>query len=61
MTDNEQERRLYLRAFRYWEGLREGREWPSLKDMSQEALADFRSRSLLIDVSPADGPTDPPA
>lgn len=56
MTDQEQERRLYLRAFRYWESLREGREWPSLKNMSQDALSDFRSRSLLIDVSPADGP-----
>ncbi len=56
MTSNEQERRLHLRAFRYWEGLRQGREWPSLKDMSQEALHDFRHRSLLIDVSPADGP-----
>ena len=56
MASNEQERRLHLRAFRYWESLREGREWPSLKDMSQEALHDFRHRSLLIDVSPADGP-----
>ena len=56
MASSDQERRLYLRAFRYWEGLRDGREWPSLKDMSQEALHDFRDRSLLIDVSPADGP-----
>ncbi len=56
MASGEQERRLHLRAFRYWEGLRDGREWPSLKDMSQEALHDFRHRSLLIDVSPADGP-----
>lgn len=56
MASSEQERRLHLRAFRYWEGLRKGREWPSLKDMSQEALHDFRRRSLLIDVSPADGP-----
>lgn len=56
MAANDQERRLHLKAFRYWEGLRDGREWPSLKDMSQEALHDFRHRSLLIDVSPADGP-----
>ena len=56
MASNDQERRLHLRAFQYWEGLRNGREWPSLKDMSQEALHDFRHRSLLIDVSPADGP-----
>lgn len=48
------EKRLHIRAFRYWESLLHGRPFPALKDMSAEGLADFKLRSALMRVAEDD-------
>ena len=39
---------LQLKALEYWQSLLEGRRLPSLKDMTNEQLGDFRSKSFLL-------------
>lgn len=43
------ERRLNLRAYSYWESLLNGRDFPSITDMSPDKIEAFRDNSLLLD------------
>ncbi|MGF1607404.1 MAG: hypothetical protein ACFB22_13815 [Rhodothalassiaceae bacterium] len=45
------EKRLHIRAFRYWESLLNGRDFPSLQDMTPDALADFKLNSAVISLA----------
>ena len=45
------ERRLHLRAFDYWDGLRGDREFPRFEDLKPDDLEEFRANCLLLDVS----------
>ncbi|UTW55541.1 hypothetical protein [Kordiimonas sp. SCSIO 12610] len=45
------ERRMHLRAFDYWEGLRGDREFPDFDDLKSEDLNPFKDCCLLLDVS----------
>jgi hypothetical protein len=39
---------LHTKAQEYWQSLLEGRRLPSLKDMTNEQLGDFRTKSFLL-------------
>ena len=43
------EKRLHLRAYRYWESLLDGREFPALVDLKPDGIGEFRDKSFLID------------
>ena len=47
------ERRMNLRAYRYWESLLRGRDYPSVVDFQPEALEQFRDYSILLQFSGA--------
>src|ERR1041384_3174833 len=43
------ERRLHVRAYNYWVGLLEGRDFPSIEDLEPGDVEDFSSHSVLLD------------
>lgn len=45
------ERRLQVRAYRFWTSLLKGRTVPMLDDFPRDNLPDFGSRSILIDLT----------
>jgi hypothetical protein len=44
------ERRMHLRAYRYWLSLLRGRDQPSILDLDTHAIADFGPHSMLLEV-----------
>lgn len=49
------ERRMHLRAYRYWLSLLRGRDQPSILDLDPHAIADFGPHSMLLDISRSPG------
>src|SRR5687767_688938 len=51
------ERRMHVRAYKYWVSLLEGRAYPSIRALDPQALGDFGPNSVLLDFS--EGGDDP--
>ena len=51
------ERRMHVRAYNFWAGLLEDRQFPSVEDISPETDDDFGPNSVLLDFT--DGIEDP--
>jgi hypothetical protein len=43
------ERRMHVRAYNYWVGLLEGRDFPSIEDLEPGDVHDFSAHSVLLD------------
>lgn len=43
------ERRMQVRAYNFWAGLLDGRNFPSIEDLDPEAMSDFGPHSVLLD------------
>jgi hypothetical protein len=43
------ERRMHVRAYNYWVGLIEGRDFPSIEDLEPNDVHDFSAHSVLLD------------
>src|SRR5437764_15393541 len=43
------ERRMHVRAYNYWVGLLDGRDFPSIEDLEPAEVDDFSSHSGLLD------------
>lgn len=43
------ERRMHVRAYNYWVGLLDGRDFPSIEDLEPGEVEDFASHSVLLD------------
>ena len=43
------ERRMHVRAYNYWVGLLDGRDFPSIEDLEPGEVEDFASNSVLLD------------
>jgi hypothetical protein len=43
------ERRMHVRAYNYWVGLLDGRDFPSIDDLEPGEVDDFSSHSVLLD------------
>jgi hypothetical protein len=52
------ERRMHVRAYNYWCSLLDGRDYPSIEDLSPGEIADFGPHSVLLDFTEG---TDNPA
>src|SRR3569623_690852 len=47
----EDERRMHVRAYNYWESLLAGRAYPSIQDIDPHNIEDFGPHSVLLDFS----------
>ena len=45
------ERRMHVRAYNYWVSLLNGREFPSIQDLDPEAIEDFSTHSVIVDLT----------
>ncbi|HET7316722.1 MAG TPA: hypothetical protein VFI88_04770 [Sphingomicrobium sp.] len=43
------ERRMHVRAYNYWVGLLDGRDFPSIEDLEPAEVDDFAANSVLLD------------
>src|SRR3954464_10323380 len=43
------ERRMHVRAYNYWAGLLDGRDFPSIGDLESADVTDFSAHSVLLD------------
>ena len=43
------ERRMHVRAYNYWVGLLDGRDFPSIEDLESGDVQDFSAHSVLLD------------
>ena len=43
------ERRMHVRAYNYWAGLLDGRDFPSIEDLEPNDVTDFSGNSVLLD------------
>src|SRR3954469_23124551 len=43
------ERRMHVRAYNYWAGLLDGRDFPSIDDLESADVTDFSAHSVLLD------------
>ncbi|MEO7787021.1 MAG: hypothetical protein ABIR77_04255 [Sphingomicrobium sp.] len=54
------ERRMHVRAYNYWAGLLDGRDFPSIEDLEPGNVVDFAPHSVLLDfTSGRDDPATP--
>ncbi|MDP9086248.1 MAG: hypothetical protein M3N02_05730 [Pseudomonadota bacterium] len=54
------ERRMHVRAYNYWAGLLEGRDFPSIEDLEPDSVVDFAPHSVLLDFTAGrDNPATP--
>ena len=54
------ERRMHVRAYNYWAGLLDGRDFPSIEDLEPDSVADFAPYSVLLDFTAGrDNPATP--
>ena len=54
------ERRMHVRAYNYWAGLLDGRDFPSIEDLEPDSVADFAPHSVLLDFTAGrDNPATP--
>ena len=54
------ERRMHVRAYNYWVGLLNGRDYPSIEDLEPGEVSDFAAHSVLLDFTAGrDNPATP--